>query len=330
MSVSLILVPDDATGAPRCDVSRPTSAPIAAHRGPLVPRLAAAAVPYALLVPAALTLAIWVYRPLTRTIELSFHEWNLMPNSPSEWVGGRNYRDILRLPELRRSLAVTGWMMLGLVPFTIVLPVVAALTTQQMGSRGRSLYRAALFVPVLVTPVVTAAVWRWLLSTSGGVYQLPLEWLGRDPINWFRDARPALLAVITVAGWKMLGFATLLVSAGTSSIDASYHEAAAIDGASARRIRWRITLPLLSPTLTFMGLMTVLLTAQWVFPLIQLLTQGGPAGATTNIYFLLYTMGFTSFDAGRSSAAGVVFFVAFGLLALGCLALMDKLSFYDN
>ncbi|WP_205528707.1 carbohydrate ABC transporter permease [Desertimonas flava] len=325
---TLVLVP--AVPVPVADDGAVHDSTALARRRPMATRVAAYAIPYLLLAPAALTLAIWTYRPLASTIGLSFHDWNLLPTTPKEWVGTRNYAEILRLPELRRSLGITGWMMLGLVPFTLVIPTVVALVTHRMGTRSRNLYRAALFVPVLITPVVAAAVWRWLLSTSGGVYQQPLEWLGRDPVNWFRDARPALVAVVLVAGWKMLGFATLMVSAGVSSIDPSYQEAASIDGASDRRIRWRVTLPLLSPTLTFMGLMTVLLTAQWLFPLIQLLTQGGPAGATTNVYYLLYTMGFTSFDAGRSSAAGVLFFAAFGILAVGCLKLMDKLSFYDD
>ena len=329
MTDTLVLVPVDNAAVDLADRVAERE-PLTGRRRPFLERARARTIPYLLLLPAALTLLVWTYRPLVETLRLSFYDWNMMPTSDRVWVGTDNYRDIVQLPELRRSLSVTGWMMLGLVPFTIVLPVVISLLTHRMRPRSRTLYRAAVFTPVLITPVVAAAVWRWLLNTSGGAYQKPIEWLGREPINWLREERTALIAVILIAGWKMLGFATLMVSAGLSSIDSSYHEAAAIDGASERRIRWRITLPLLSPTLTFMGLMTVLLTAQWLFPLIDLLTQGGPIGATTNVYYLLYTMGFTSFDAGLSSAAGVLFFIAFGLLAMGCLKLMDRLSFYDN
>ncbi|MFT3854672.1 MAG: sugar ABC transporter permease [Ilumatobacteraceae bacterium] len=325
MTATMLLVParDPAAGATATEV-------LPARRRPFLARAAAYAVPYLLLAPAAITLGVWVYRPLVETVQLSFYKWNLLPTQPKVGVGWHNFKDILGLPELRRAVTVSGWTMLGLVPFTLVLPTVAALATQRMRPRSRSIYRAAVFLPVLITPVVAAAVWRWLLSTSGGIYQKPFEWFGGEPVNWFREARPALIAVTLVAGWKLLGFATLMVSAGVSSIDPSYHEAAAIDGASERRIRWRITLPLLSPTLTFMGLMTVLLASQWLFPLIQLLTQGGPAGATTDIYYLLYSMGFSSYDAGRSSAAGVLFFVGFGVIAVGCIKLMDRLSFYDN
>lgn len=297
---------------------------------PMTSRLSTGVVPYLFLLPAAVTLFVWVYRPLAETIQLSFYRWNMLPTSEKEWVGWDNYRDMLELPELGQSIGVTVWMMIGLIPFTIILPVIMSILTQRLGSGSRDAYRGAIFLPVLITPVVTAAVWRWLLSTNGGVYQQPLEWVGLDPINWFRKENSALIAVILIAGWKMLGFATLMVTAGLSNVDPAYVEAAAVDGAKPGRILRRITLPLLSPTLTFMALMTVLLTAQWLFPLIELLTTGGPSGATTNIYYLLYKMGFTSFDVGLSSAAGVMFFGVFTVIALVCLRLMDRWSFYEG
>lgn len=89
-------------------------------------------------------------------------------------------------------------------------------------------------------------------------------------------------------------------------------------------------MPLLSPTLVFLSLMTILLAAQWTYPIIDLLTQGGPTNSTTNIYYLLYQFGFQNFDVGISSAAGVIFFVGFGVIALIFLELQERLSFYDN
>ncbi len=76
--------------------------------------------------------------------------------------------------------------------------------------------------------------------------------------------------------------------------------------------------------------MTVLLAAQWSYPMIDILTQGGPVGSTTNVYYLLYELGFSNFDAGMSGAAGTLFFLVFGLIALGLVWLSEKVSFYDN
>jgi multiple sugar transport system permease protein len=91
-----------------------------------------------------------------------------------------------------------------------------------------------------------------------------------------------------------------------------------------------ITLPLLSPTIMFMLLLTVLLSAQWAFPLINVLTQGGPLDNTTNIYYLLWEFGFRNFNVGISSASAVLFFIGFGILALLCTRLIDRFSFYDS
>lgn len=122
----------------------------------------------------------------------------------------------------------------------------------------------------------------------------------------------------------------LVVSAGLTGINPDYAEAAQVDGASRGQIlRW-ITLPMLSPTLAFLLLMTVLLSAQWTFPLIDTLTQGGPAGSTTTVYYLLWDYGFHSYDAGLGAAAGVIFFIGFVLVAAVLVRLSDRLSHYDD
>jgi multiple sugar transport system permease protein len=146
----------------------------------------------------------------------------------------------------------------------------------------------------------------------------------------FRDADLAIWAVIVIVGWQMLGFGVLVVAAGFAGISPEYGQAASLDGAGTGTITRRITLPLLSPTIVFLALMTILLAAQWTYPIIDLLTQGGPTNSTTNIYYLLYQFGFQNFDAGISAAAGVIFFAGFGVIAFIFLELQDRLSFYDN
>src|SRR3546814_4697177 len=103
---------------------------------------------------------------------------------------------------------------------------------------------------------------------------------------------------------------------GLAGINPDYASAASLDGASEATITRKITLPLLSPTLVFLALMTILLGAQWAYPVIDILTQGGPSGASTNIYYLLYQFGFQNFDAGLSAAAGTPFFIGFGIIAV--------------
>nr|WP_272929065.1 sugar ABC transporter permease [Leucobacter chromiireducens] len=213
---------------------------------------------------------------------------------------------------------------------SVALPVIFALLSRQVAGRAKTVYQALIFVPFLVTPVATSAIWRWMFAPEGGTIPAVARTLGIELGNVFREPDSSLWAVVVIVGWQMLGFGVLVVSAGLAGISPDYGHAAATDGATAAQITRRITLPLLSPTLVFLGLMTILLSAQWTFPIIDLATQGGPGGSSTNIYYLLYQFGFRNFDAGLSAAAGTVFFLGFGLIALLFVELSERLSFHDN
>ncbi|HEX3788497.1 MAG TPA: sugar ABC transporter permease [Pseudonocardiaceae bacterium] len=295
-------------------------------RPPLWRRVWRALPPYLFLLPALACVGFWVYRPLAQTFELSFYNWDLLPTSPMVPVGLGNYTQLLHDPQLGNSLWLTVLFILGMVPFTIILPTVIGLLTRRVRGRVAALYRGLVFAPMLVAPVAGAVVWEWLMDPRYGVIDRVLG----SQINWLQDAGPAQLAIVVITGWHVLGFAVLIVSAGLSGISDDYTAAAQLDGASRAQITRWITLPLLSPTLTFLGLMTILLSAQWSFPLIDTLTQGGPSGATTNIYYLLWEKAFQGFAAGSSAAAGVLFFLAFGVVAVILVRLADRFSFHDN
>ncbi|MEU4013706.1 sugar ABC transporter permease [Microbacterium sp. NPDC028030] len=288
-----------------------------------------ALVPYLYILPGVFFLVMWTYSPLVQTFSLSFYDWNLLPTSPKTFVGIDNYTEVVQLPELQTAIVNTVVYIAAFLVFSLVLPIVIALVSRQVQGRARTIYQALIFVPFLITPVATSAVWRWLFAEQGALPTV-LAHLGIDMPNVFRDPSIAIWAVIVIVGWQMLGFGVLVVAAGFAGISPDYAQAASLDGAGFARITRKITMPLLSPTIVFLALMTILLAAQWTYPIIDLLTQGGPSNSTTNIYYLLYQFGFQNFDAGISSAAGVIFFLGFGLIALLFLELQDRLSFYDN
>lgn len=313
--------------------SAPAPAPAAEGRTPrpsAARRLRGWLVPLAYLAPALVFLFLWTYRPLAQTFQLSFYNWNLLPTSPMVPAGAGNYSRVLSLPELGQAVGNTLVYIVALLPFTVVIPVVAALLTRRVRGRAKTVYQALIFLPTLVTPVASASVWRWLFDPQSGPVNRALGLFGVEPVNFLRDSHAAIIAIIVVAGWSLLGFATLVISAGLTGISSDYPAAASLDGASRWQITRWITLPLLSPTVLFLVLTTTLLSVQITFPLIDLLTQGGPDGATTNVYYLLWQYGFRNFDAGFAGAAGTVFFAGFGLIALLFVWLSDKLSFYDN
>ncbi|MFI6364223.1 carbohydrate ABC transporter permease [Nocardia sp. NPDC050630] len=281
-------------------------------------------VPYLYLAPALFLLVVWIYRPLVQAFELSTYSWNLLPTSPMKPVGTGNYERLAQLPAFWDSVGRTGVLILGMLPFTVVLPVLIALASRRV--RARTFYHAFIFVPFLVAPVAAAAVWRWLLHPGSGFVD---QVLGSDR-NWVYDADTAHAVIIGITGWQLLGFAVLVVWAGLAGISGDYDEAAQVDGASPGQIRRWITLPLLSPTLLFLVLTTVLLSPTLTFPLIDSMTQGGPAQATTNIYYLLWDYAFHSFDAGLSAAAGVLLFAGFGVIAGILVWISERVAFHDD
>ena len=304
------------------------SAPAPKQEPPRHRRLRAAT-PYFYLLPALAMLLLWTYRPLAETFHLSFYDWNMLPTAEKTPVGFDNYTEVIALPEMQNAVVNTVIYILAFLVFSLVLPIAIALMARQVRGRARTIYQALIFVPFLITPVATSAVWRWLFAEQGAIPTIAAG-LGIDMGYAFRDPDLAIWAVIVVVGWQMLGFGVLVISAGFAGIGPEYAQAASLDGAGSAQITRRITLPLLSPTIVFLSLMTVLLAAQWTYPIIDILTQGGPRNSTTNIYYLLYEFGFTNFDAGISAAAGVLFFLAFGVIALVFLELQERLSFYDN
>ncbi|MFE9581698.1 carbohydrate ABC transporter permease [Nocardia sp. NPDC006044] len=308
------------------EVAEPAATPAPPHRLARFRRAGRFVVPYLYLAPALFLLVVWTYRPLVQAFELSTYSWNLLPTSPMKPVGTGNYERLLDLPAFWHSIGRTGALILGMLPFTVLLPVLIALASKRVQGRARTIYQAFIFVPFLVAPVAAAAVWRWLLHPgSGFVDQL----IGSDR-NWVYDAGTAHLVIIAITGWQLLGFSVLVVWAGLAGISGDYHEAARVDGASPGQIRRWITLPLLSPTVMFLVLTTVLLSPVLTFPLIDSMTQGGPAQATTNIYYLLWDYAFHSFDAGLSAAAGVLLFAGFGVIAGILVWISEKVAFHDD
>lgn len=286
--------------------------------------------PYLYIAPAIIGLVLWIYRPLLETLDYSFYKWNLLPTAPKINVGWSNYSELLHTPALWKAVGTSGFFLVGLLVFGLLLPLMIATVAQHVVPRSSSIYRAIIFLPVLVSPVVTATVWEFLLSPVGGFVDTVLGWFGLAQTNWLQQLNTARYAVVAASGWKVLGVSVLVITAGLAAISTEYFEAAAVDGASRRQVFRRLTLPLLSPTLLFMFITVVLLSSQIIFPLVNSLTQGGPEGSTTDIYYFLYQNGFQSFDVGLASAAAVCFFIVFGLVALVCVRLLDRFSFYDN
>lgn len=320
MDNTLTLTPSKAGETPRYTI----------HKRPLWRRTLQKITPLLFVLPALLLILFWVYRPLAQTFMLSTKQWNLNPDIAAIDVGWSNFKLIFRHPDFAVAVQNTFLYIVAILPFSVIIPILLAIVTNNLSERAKNTYRAFFFLPMIMPPVAVAAVWRWLMHpVNGFINQVLLRFgLITERILFLSDEKIVLLSVVLIAGWKMIGFSTLMFSAGLTGIDTVYYEAASIDGHK----RWfqtlTITLPLLSPTIIFMLMMSVLFTAQWTFAYIDVLTQG--SGSSTNVYYLMWTYGFKNTNVGMSAAAAVVFFIGFGILALLFNRLSRKLSFYDN
>jgi multiple sugar transport system permease protein/sn-glycerol 3-phosphate transport system permease protein len=293
-----------------------------------VPRSRAWTAPYLYVAPMALLLGAFTYWPFLGTVYLSLVDWNLAPGTTPRFIGVANYADVVASPLFRAAAVNTAVYIAAAIPLKVLLPIPIAMFLWSLGPRGHA-YRTILFLPTLLSFVVVSVVVLWLFNPIGGQVPTALRWLGLAIGNPLTDADAAIWVVIGVSAWKLLGFNVLLYLAGLSGIDRAYVEAMRIDGAGDAAILRHLVWPLLSPTTLFVLIATVIFTLQQIFTPIDVMTQGGPLNATTNLFYVVYQYAFRAFNVGYAAAGTVMLFA--GLLALTILKLrvLDRRVHYD-
>lgn len=276
------------------------------------------------LAPLALALGVWVYGPLVWTGVLSLFDWDL--TSPdAEFVGAANFAALLTEPQFGDALGRTGWYVLGMLPFATVVPLALAILLWRRPGRSSEVYRALLFAPVVLAPVATAISWQFVLNPLQGVLNTVLGAVGLPTPNWLGDPATALPVIVVVTAGKIVALNLLLFGAALAALDRRVLAAARMEGATEWEITRHVVLPQLTRTTVGIALLCVVVAGQWVFTNVAVLTDGGPDGATDNIYYRLYTTGFTFFDVGLASAAAVTILVGLSVV-LGAAALLGRRS----
>ncbi|MET9255348.1 carbohydrate ABC transporter permease [Streptomyces sp. NPDC048182] len=229
---------------------------------------------YAFIAPAGLGLAVFYLWPVVQTLYYSLTEWGAFGGTT--WIGLDNYRTLVSDTEfwqaLTNTLVYTVLVLLG-IPLSLLL---AALLNLK-GMRGAGVYRTLYFLPVVTMPAAVAVVWRWLYNGDVGILDQALSAVGLDGTYWVSDPATVRLAVAAVGVWMTVGYNMILLLAGLQGIPQDYYEAASLDGAGRVRQFFSVTLPLLSPTLFFTTVLSVIQSLQ-VFDLIYLIL-----GANTNV-----------------------------------------------
>lgn len=264
------------------------------------------------LAPCLLGLIIFTYLPVLASFGLSFSYWNLL-GSP-RWVGLENYNAVLSDPLFWKSFGVTVWFVVvsGIIEVVVALALAMALNR---AIRGQAFFRTAYFLPFITPMVSVALVWGWLYDPAYGAFNWLLQSLHLidRPIAWLYDTSTALGAVIALRVWKDTGYNLVIFLAGLQAVSPSLEESARLDGASAWRIFWQITLPMITPTLFFVGVMALINGFQ-AFDSVYLLTQGGPAHSTELLVHWMFKNAFEFYKVGPASAIAYILFVV--ILAL--------------
>ncbi len=280
---------------------------------------------YAFILPSLLGFLAFLVLPMVASLGISFYDWELL--APPRFVGLQNFQTLINDRVFREVVWNTIYYTVGLVPLNLVVSLGLAVWLNTK-LRGLTLYRMAFFMPVVTVTVAVALIWRWMYEPNAGIIDTVLRLLHLPAPAWLADPEFAMPAVILMSVWKGFGYNMVLFLAGLQGIPISIYEAATIDGASAWQRFWRITLPLLSPTVFLAVVLTVISSFQ-VFDQALVMTRGGPANATNTIVLFIYQNGFEFFRMGYASAIAWVLFGVIFVFTLLQMRLQGRWVQYD-
>jgi multiple sugar transport system permease protein len=262
--------------------------------------------------PSVLLIGVFGLLPVGWAFLLSFQHNDLL--TPGQWAGLDNYRQLLHDPVFRDSVKHTIVYTALFVPSTLVLSLLTAAALNRR-VRGITVYRLAVFIPVVTSTVATGVIFTWLMDPDYGVIDGVLSKLGLPTFGFFASPHGALFAIVIMTVWGWVGFGALIFLAGLQGVPQELIDAAMIDGCTRRSAFWRIEVPLLRPVSAFL-LIWLTINALQLFDEVYVTTKGGPIHATTVVVYYLYQQAFQFFHAGYAAAISVVLFLVIGAITL--------------
>ena len=254
--------------------------------------------------PASVGLLVFLVWPLLTGLYYSFTEYTTL--TPPQWVGLANYQALLTDPVFWNSLKVTIWYVLLNIGIQTVVALVIAVLMQRLTQS--TILRSLVLAPYLVSNVVAALVFLWILDSQLGIFNIFLQWVGFDPISFWASETWVIPTVALVNVWRHMGYTALLLFAGLQAIPGHLYEAARTEGAGEISMFRHITLPLLRPILALVLIMTIIGSFQ-VFDTVSVTTQGGPADASKVLQMYIYENAFGQYQFGYASALSVALLV---------------------
>ncbi|WAA08921.1 carbohydrate ABC transporter permease [Fervidibacillus albus] len=257
------------------------------------------------LLPNLLGVLFFIFIPIVSSFVISFSDWDLI--GEFHFNGFENYVRLMHDAEFWLSFKNTFQFILGYIPLVVVFGLGAALLLNQK-MFFRNTFRAIYFLPVVTSWVAVSLVWKWLYNPNFGLLNYLLSLVGLSGPEWINNPDTAMFSIILTSVWKDIGFVMVIFLGGLQSIPPSYYEAASMDGANGFRKFLSITLPLLAPT-TFFVVIISLINSFQVFDQVMIMTEGGPAGATTVLVQNIYNHAFRYNEMGYAAAMSWILFL---------------------
>ena len=272
--------------------------------------------------PALAGTLIFIIIPVICSFALSFSKWDLL--SPIEFVGLENYRLLFKEPLFYKILINTVVFAISTSVFGVIIPLILACILNSK-IRGSEFFKTAYFLPFITPMIVVGVIWEWIFDPNIGF----INYILNIHINWLYDSNFAMPALIIVSVWKLIGYNMIIFLGALSAISQNMFEAAKIDGANPIQTFIYVTVPLLSPSIFFVVIITAISSFQ-VFDLIYLMTQGGPLDSTNVLVYSIYKNAFEYFNVGKASAIAYVLFFIILVLTLIQWSIRKKLVYNEN
>jgi multiple sugar transport system permease protein len=261
--------------------------------------------------PALLVITVFFFLPVLAALIMSLTDFDIYALADVHnlrFVGLRNYGRLLETPLFWQAFRNTLYFVIVGVPLSIGASLGAALLLNSRLARFHGFFRTALFAPVVTTLVAVAVIWRYLFNTRYGFLNYALNQIGIRAIDWLGDPHWAMPAIILFAIWKSFGYNMVILLAGLQGIPQELYEAARIDGASAPRQFRYVTLPMLTPIIAMVSILTIAGYFQ-LFAEPYVMTQGGPLQSTVSVLYFMYEEGFKWWNLGSASAVAFILFL---------------------
>lgn len=273
---------------------------------------------YLFIAPVVLGFLVFMVAPICSAIYTSFTDTTLFQTGT--FVGLKNYKELFEDKTFFKCLWNTVIYAMGIVPLNIILSILLALLLKAK-VRGIGFYRTAFFAPVVTSVVAWGIIWKFVLGTDAGLINLMLRMFGIEGPAWLYTPSLAMLICIVVTVLKNVGLNMVIVLSALHGVSESYYEAARLDGANAWKMHTRITVPMISPTI-FMLIIVTLIGSFKSFGQIYSLTGGGPMNSTKVLVYYIYDTAFKNYEFGYASAIAVILFI----IILGLTLLQWKLQ----